>query len=115
LRLAPWFIETLLRFQRKARLVRLAGSKARRRAAYKRWTFEEAIGQYYYHAYLPQQPDLNWRNPEVRAAMLDVLSFWLARGLDGFRVDAIRHLLEDARLRDNPVNPEWFKDLRPVA
>jgi alpha-glucosidase len=78
------------------------------------WTFDEGSGQYYYHAYLPQQPDLNWRNREVRAAMLDVLRFWLARGVDGFRVDAIHHLFEDARLRDNPVNPGWVKGMSPA-
>jgi alpha-glucosidase len=71
------------------------------------WTFDEETGQYYYHAYLQEQPDLNWRNPEVRAAMLDVLRFWLERGVDGFRVDALRQLVKDERLRDNPPNPEW--------
>jgi alpha-glucosidase len=68
------------------------------------WTFDEGTGQYYYHAYLPEQPDLNWRNPEVRAAMFDVLRFWLERGVDGFRVDALRQLVKDERLRDNPPN-----------
>ena len=60
------------------------------------WTLDAATGQYFYHAYLPQQPDLNWRNPDVQDAMLDVLRFWLDRGVDGFRVDAIQHLFEDA-------------------
>src|ERR1700751_2589476 len=46
------------------------------------WTFDELSGQYYYHAYLPQQPDLNWRNPAVRAAMGDALRFWLDKGVD---------------------------------
>jgi alpha-glucosidase len=78
------------------------------------WTFDEASGQYYYHAYLSQQPDLNWRNPEVRAAMGEVLRFWLARGVDGFRVDAIHHLFEDAQLGDNPVNPDWHAGM-PAA
>jgi alpha-glucosidase len=59
------------------------------------WTFDEATGQFYYHAYLKEQPDLNWRNPEVRDAMLQVLRFWFERGVDGFRVDAIHHLFED--------------------
>ena len=68
----------------------------------------------YYQAYLSQQPDLNWRNPEVRAAMLDVLRFWLARGVDGFRVDAIHHLFEDAQLRDNPVNTDWHAGMSPA-
>src|SRR5690606_17804328 len=47
------------------------------------WTYDEATGQYYYHAFLTEQPDLNWRNPDVRAAMFDVLRFWLNRGVDG--------------------------------
>ncbi len=75
------------------------------------WTFDAATGQYYYHAYLREQPDLNWRNPEVRVAMYDVLRFWLERGVDGFRVDALRQLVKDARFRDNPPNP----DRRPAS
>jgi alpha-glucosidase len=67
------------------------------------WTWDEATRQFYYHAFLREQPDLNWRNPAVRAAMMDVLRFWLARGVDGFRVDAVSNLVEDALLRDNPV------------
>jgi alpha-glucosidase len=66
------------------------------------WEFDEASGQYYYHAFLPQQPDLNWRNPAVQEAMWEVLRFWLGRGVDGFRVDVIWHLVKDANLRDNP-------------
>ena len=71
------------------------------------WTFDEASGQYYYHAFLPEQPDLNWRNPDVREAMGDVLRFWLDRGVDGFRVDVIWHLMKDPEFRDNPPNPGW--------
>ena len=71
------------------------------------WTLDPASGQYYYHAFLTQQPDLNWRNPAVRAAMHDVLRFWMARGVDGFRVDVIWHLMKDAEFRDNPPNPEY--------
>jgi alpha-glucosidase len=78
------------------------------------WTFDETSGQYYYHAYLAAQPDLNWRNPEVRVAMLDVLRFWLARGVDGFRVDAIHHLFEDEQFRDNPLNPDWREGMSPA-
>jgi alpha-glucosidase len=78
------------------------------------WTFDSATGQYWYHAYLPEQPDLNWRNPEVRAAMLDALRFWLDRGVDGFRVDAIHHLIEDAAFRDNPPNPDWKPGMSPA-
>ncbi len=71
------------------------------------WEWDPARGQYYYHAYLKAQPDLNWRNPEVRAAMMDVLRFWLDRGVDGFRVDVMWHLMKDARFRDNPPNPDF--------
>ncbi|HEX2138378.1 MAG TPA: alpha-amylase family glycosyl hydrolase [Woeseiaceae bacterium] len=77
------------------------------------WEWDERTGQYYYHAYLKQQPDLNWRNPEVRAAMYDVLRFWLDRGVDGFRVDVLWHLIKDDRFRDNPVNPDWTPDMPP--
>jgi alpha-glucosidase len=69
------------------------------------WTFDEATGQYYYHAFLKEQPDLNWRNPELREAMFDTLRFWLERGVDGFRVDVIWHLMKDPEMRDNPPNP----------
>ncbi len=71
------------------------------------WTFHERSGQYYYHAYLPQQPDLNWRNPKARDAMHEALRFWLRRGVDGFRVDVMWHLVKDASFRDNPPNPDW--------
>jgi alpha-glucosidase len=71
------------------------------------WQFDEATQQYYYHAFLDKQPDLNWRNPEVRQAIYDVMRFWLRRGVDGFRVDVIWHLIKDAEFRDNPVNPNY--------
>jgi alpha-glucosidase len=71
------------------------------------WEYDERTGQYYYHAFLREQPDLNWRNPEVRAAMADVLRFWLERGVDGFRVDVIWHLIKDEGFGDNPVNIDW--------
>ena len=69
------------------------------------WQRDARTGQYYYHAFLAAQPDLNWRNPAVRAAMHEVMRFWLRRGVDGFRVDVIWHLLKDDRFRDNPLNP----------
>ena len=78
------------------------------------WTFDEATQQYYYHAFLKEQPDLNWRNPQVRAAMLDVLRFWLDRGVDGFRVDAIHHLIEAEHLHDNPLSPDWCEGQSPA-
>lgn len=74
------------------------------------WTFDEATGQYYYHAFLPQQPDLNWRNPDVRQAMFDTLRFWLDRGVDGFRVDVLWHLMKDPDFTDNPANPAWHPE-----
>jgi alpha-glucosidase len=66
------------------------------------WTLDEQTGQYYLHSFLPQQPDLNWENEEVRAAMHDTLRFWLDRGVDGFRIDAAHRLGKDPLLRDNP-------------
>jgi alpha-glucosidase len=69
------------------------------------WERDGATGQYYYHAFLKEQPDLNWRNPAVRQAMYDVLRFWLDRGVDGFRVDVLWHLIKDDAFRDNPANP----------
>ena len=71
------------------------------------WQFDEHTGQYYLHLYDVKQPDLNWRNPRVRQAMYDVMHFWLDRGVDGFRIDALEVLLKDEQLRDNPPNPEW--------
>ncbi len=72
------------------------------------WTWDEPTGQYYLHSFLPEQPDLNWRNPHVRAAMFDVLRFWLNRGVDGFRVDVIDFLLKDDQFRDEPLNPGYM-------
>jgi alpha-glucosidase len=71
------------------------------------WTRDGVTGKYYYHADLPEEPDLNWRDPHVRREMIDVLRFWLDLGIDGFRVDALSALFEDERLRDNPPNPAW--------
>jgi alpha-glucosidase len=65
------------------------------------WTFDEATGQWYLNSFLPEQPDLNWDNPEVEAAMHDVLRFWLDRGVDGFRLDAIARFAKDPELRSN--------------
>lgn len=71
------------------------------------WEWDEQTGQYYYHAFLKEQPDLNWRNPEVQNAMLDVMRFWLDKGVDGFRVDVMWHMIKDEQLRDNPLNPHY--------
>jgi alpha-glucosidase len=77
------------------------------------WQFDEHTGQYYLHLYDVKQPDLNWRHPKVRQAMYDVLRFWLDRGVDGFRIDALEMLLKDEQLRDNPLNPQWKPGGRP--
>jgi len=71
------------------------------------WTLDPQSGQYYLHSFLPQQPDLNWRNTAVRNAMYEVVRFWLNRGVDGFRVDAIWLLIKDGEFRDNPPNPAY--------
>ncbi|HEX7002806.1 MAG TPA: alpha-amylase family glycosyl hydrolase [Trueperaceae bacterium] len=71
------------------------------------WAFDERTGQYYYHAYLNEQPDLNWRNPEVQEAMLAAMRFWLDKGVDGFRVDVMWHMIKDEHFRDNPLNPDY--------
>jgi alpha-glucosidase len=71
------------------------------------WQLDNDTGQYYFHSFLASQPDLNWRNPQVREAMHEVLRFWLARGVDGFRVDVLWLLIKDDQFRDNPPNPTW--------
>jgi len=71
------------------------------------WTLDPATEQYYHHAFLEAQPDLNWENPQVRAAMMDVLRFWMDRGVDGFRIDVLWHLAKDTQFRDNPPNPGY--------
>ncbi len=69
------------------------------------WTWDETTGQYYFHQFLKEQPDLNWRNPELRQAMFDVLHFWLDRGVDGFRMDVVGMIMKDPEMRDNPPDP----------
>lgn len=70
------------------------------------WTFDEATGQYYLHSFLREQPDLNWRNLEVRRAMFDVARFWLDRGADGLRIDAAQKIMKHPELIDNPRRTE---------
>jgi alpha-glucosidase len=77
------------------------------------WQLDAHTGQYYYHAFLRAQPDLNWRNPDVRHAIHDVMRFWLRRGVDGFRVDVMWHLIKDDLLRDNPENPDFGPGRQP--
>jgi alpha-glucosidase len=64
------------------------------------WTFDATTSQYYLHSFLPEQPDLNWDNPEVEAAMHDTIRFWMDRGVDGLRLDAIAKIAKDPLLRD---------------
>jgi len=84
------------------------------------WEWDETTDQYYYHAFLKEQPDLNWRNPYVQQAMLDAMRFWLDKGVDGFRVDVMWHMIKDEQLRDNPANPDYqpymatYEQLLPV-
>ncbi|MBE7217918.1 MAG: DUF3459 domain-containing protein [Caulobacteraceae bacterium] len=75
------------------------------------WEWDAATGQYYLHAFLPQQPDLNWRNPQLRAAMLGAMRFWLDRGVDGFRIDVLWHIVKAQGFPDNPPNPAWREGL----
>ena len=77
------------------------------------WQYDAATRQYYYHAFYVQQPDLNWHNPAVEAAMHDVLRFWLDRGVDGFRVDVANALVKATGLPDVAAGKEW--DPGPVA
>ena len=77
------------------------------------WEWDEQTEQYYLHSFLKEQPDLNWRSPGAKQAMLDVLHFWLKRGVDGIRVDAAYRAFKDLQFRDNPVNPNWHPGMEP--
>ncbi|MEM7566143.1 MAG: alpha-amylase family glycosyl hydrolase [Pseudomonadota bacterium] len=85
------------------------------------WTLDEATGQYYLHTFLAAQPDVNWRNPALREAMLGAMRFWFERGVDGFRLDVVYHCVKDEHFRDDPPNPDYdpardppFRKVRPV-
>lgn len=71
------------------------------------WTFDETTGQYYMHQFVKQQPELNFRNPDVLAAILNIMRFWLDKGVDGFRVDVISRMMKDPEFRDEPLDPNW--------
>ncbi len=91
------------------------------------WEFDEATGQYYFHSFLKEQPDLDWTNPEVRAAMTDVMRYWFGRGVDGFRVDVANLLAKGPELAsadhpdehqawgDEPAIHPLMRELRAVA
>ncbi|HEV2128020.1 MAG TPA: alpha-amylase family glycosyl hydrolase, partial [Thermomicrobiales bacterium] len=75
------------------------------------WEWDEQTEQYYLHSFLKAQPDLNWRNTDVRREMMDVLRFWLGLGVDGFRIDVLWKVIKDDQFRDNPPNPNYDPDL----
>lgn len=77
------------------------------------WQWDEQTGQYYLHSFAVEQPDLNWRNPEVEAAVFDAIRFWLDKGVDGFRVDVIYVMIKDEFFRDNPPNPNFKEGQDP--
>jgi alpha-glucosidase len=77
------------------------------------WTYTPETGQFYYHSFLPEQPDLNWRNSQVRAAMYGAMRFWLDRGIDGFRMDVLWLLIKDDQYRDNPPGVPLYTADRP--
>jgi alpha-glucosidase len=78
------------------------------------WTFDSETRQYYYHKFYAQQPDLNWRNPQVKNAMFDLARWWYERGVAGFRLDAVDALFEDPQLRDNPLAGGFTKYGDPI-
>jgi alpha-glucosidase len=84
------------------------------------WEFDPHLGQYYFHLFAREQPDLNWRHPDVRQAQLDVLHYWLERGVDGFRLDVFNGYFKQADFRDNPpaigLDPfHWQKHLYDIS
>ncbi len=71
------------------------------------WEWDETTAQYYYHAFLKEQPDLNWHNPDLREAIYAAMRFWFDRGVDGFRIDVLWHMVKHADFPDNPPNPTY--------
>jgi alpha-glucosidase len=79
------------------------------------WSFDDTTGQWYLHSFLPEQPDLDWDNPDVEAAMHDVLRFWCERGVDGFRIDVVHKIAKDPLLRDPlPGEAVTWEDWQPT-
>ena len=112
----PWFVESRSSLAIPS-AIGTSGAIPRRRVAPPNnwlsvfggsaWALDPLTRQFYLHSFLAEQPDLNWRNPEVEHAMFDVLRFWLDRGVDGFRMDVLWYLVKDAQFRDNPPNPAF--------
>jgi alpha-glucosidase len=96
----PWFADPARRHWYVWR-DRPNGWRTAFRKSERAWTRDEASGQWYLHSFLPEQPDLNWDEPEVEAAMHETLRFWLRRGVDGFRLDAIFRIAKDPELGEN--------------
>jgi len=121
----PWFIESRSSRDNPKRdwyvwrdAARSGGPPNRWQSAFQAvgpaWTFDETTRQYYLNSFTPQQPDLNWDNPEVEAAMHDVLRFWLDRGVDGFRMDVTQKIAKDPELRDNEPGLRHDEDWQPT-
>ncbi len=77
------------------------------------WTLDETSGQYWCHLFLPEQPDLNWRNERVRSSFDAILRWWIDRGVDGFRIDVASGLIKDSQLRNNPQIAPVYLDMNP--
>ena len=78
------------------------------------WTLDQGTRQYYLHQFLPEQPELNWCSPGLRAAMLDAMRFWFDRGVDGFRLDVLWLVAKTPGLPDNPANPDWRAGMQDI-
>ena len=78
------------------------------------WAWDAATGQYYLHQFLKEQPELNWRNPDLRAAMLAAMRFWFDRGVDGFRIDVLWLAIKHPDFPDNPANPDWREGMQDI-
>jgi alpha-glucosidase len=106
----PWFIESRSSLENPKRdwyLWRDQPNNWQSHFGGSAWEYDARTQQYYLHEFLKEQPDLNWRNPSVKAAMFDALRFWLRKGVDGFRVDVMWLMIKDAQFRDNPTNPAY--------
>jgi alpha-glucosidase len=79
------------------------------------WEWDDRTEQFYLHSFLKEQPDLNWRNTDVREAIYGAMRFWLQKGIDGFRMDVLWLLIKDAEFRNNPPNPEYHGGMHDFA
>jgi len=101
----PWFVESRLSRDNPKRdwyIWRDRPNNWQASFGGRAWEYDPATGQYYLHLFTPKQPDVNWRNPAVRRAQLDVVRFWLERGADGFRLDVFNAYFKHPGLPDNP-------------